>query len=263
MNLNYAYLHCRPDGTPFYAGKGKLRRANNLRGRNPHHTAIVSKYGVKAILIGAIPCSNEATAYELEQGLIKCLVRMGVPLANYTAGGDGGKSPCASTRAKLVAAAKRRGVSEAFRKAAIAAATGRTVTPEERLKQSERMKGRQFTEAHRASIKASAVKRGVTKEVLAAAWAASRGRVQSDEEKLRRQEAALRSWDLRGRKPKVAKGPRKNPWETLRKPSAVLVDGVLYPSIKSAAAAIGVTSGSIIHALKYSGVTQGRRVSRG
>ena len=35
-------------------------------------------------------CSSEEIAFDLEIGLIKCLKRMGVKLANYTDGGDVG-----------------------------------------------------------------------------------------------------------------------------------------------------------------------------
>jgi hypothetical protein len=33
----YTYLHCKPDGTPFYVGKGSGKRSNFMYDRNPHH----------------------------------------------------------------------------------------------------------------------------------------------------------------------------------------------------------------------------------
>jgi hypothetical protein len=86
----YTYLHCKPDGTPFYVGKGSIRRSKKLYDRNEHHTRTVEKYGKENILIGRIECSNDDIAYELEKGLIKCLKLAGLQLTNKTEGGIGG-----------------------------------------------------------------------------------------------------------------------------------------------------------------------------
>ena len=67
MNGIYAYIHCKPDGIPFYVGKGKYRRATYLGERNQHHKNIVNKYGPANILKGKLECSSDAIAYELEQ----------------------------------------------------------------------------------------------------------------------------------------------------------------------------------------------------
>lgn len=85
-----SYLHCKPDGTPFYVGKGTLQRAKKLSGRNTHHTNTVNKYGKDTILVGYLECSTEDIAFELERGIIKCLKRMGIELTNQTEGGKGG-----------------------------------------------------------------------------------------------------------------------------------------------------------------------------
>lgn len=87
---SYAYVHCKPDGTPFYVGKGTVRRSNKLYGRNEHHTRTVEKYGKENILIGRMECSTDDIAFELERGIIKCLKRSGVELTNQTEGGLGG-----------------------------------------------------------------------------------------------------------------------------------------------------------------------------
>jgi bisphosphoglycerate-dependent phosphoglycerate mutase len=87
---SYAYVHCKPDGTPFYVGKGTVRRSKKLYGRNERHTRTVEKYGKDNILIGRMECSTDDTAFELERGIIKCLKRFGVDLANMTEGGLGG-----------------------------------------------------------------------------------------------------------------------------------------------------------------------------
>ena len=108
----YTYLHARPDTVDvsgvFYVGKGCGKRATDWYRRNIHHDRIVRKYGASNILIGKLPCSNEATSFELERGLIKCLRQMGVSLANMTDGGEGAAGFTASelTRQKMSEAAK-------------------------------------------------------------------------------------------------------------------------------------------------------------
>lgn len=105
MNTFYAYIHARPDGTPFYIGKGRGRRATDFVARNAHHKNITAKYGIKNILVSKHECSSEEFAFALEVGMIKCFKRMGVTLVNMT---DGGEGPCgaivsAETRAKMSA----------------------------------------------------------------------------------------------------------------------------------------------------------------
>ena len=159
--MTYAYLHCKPDGTPFYVGKGAWRRVQYFGERNPHHQNVVAKYGRDQLSFGALECSDDATAYELEQGLIKCLRNMGVALTNLTAGGDGGRSPTLETRAKLSAAARKRGVSVACQEAKVRAKTGKPLTPEQREILRQRQTGKVFTEEHRLNISISAKKRGM------------------------------------------------------------------------------------------------------
>lgn len=86
----YAYLHCKPDGTPFYVGKGSAYRLTFVkRSHNQWHCNIVKKYGEENILGGSMECSTEESALDLERGLIKRLKVMGVKLTNLTDGGDG------------------------------------------------------------------------------------------------------------------------------------------------------------------------------
>ncbi len=102
----YAYIHCRPDGTPFYVGKGDETRVSfKKRRHNRHHMNILSKYGEANIFVGKIECSTEENAFDLERGLIKRLRKMGVIIVNLTDGGDGTKGSVRSpeTRAKMAA----------------------------------------------------------------------------------------------------------------------------------------------------------------
>lgn len=188
----FAYIHCKPDGTPFYVGKGALRRAKYLGERNDYHRAVVNKYGRKNILIGMLACSDHETAYELERGLIKRLRAMGVSLTNFTAGGDGGKDPCPETRKRMSEAAKRRGVSKACAEARSMAKKGKPLSEEHKEKIRSSMLGRKFSEEHRRNISKSAKLRGVLESILEKAWAASRGRVRPKEEREKRA-ASLRA----------------------------------------------------------------------
>lgn len=175
---SFAYIHCKPNGTPFYVGKGALRRAKYLGERNPHHQAVVNKYGKSNVLIGMLECSTSAIAYELEKGLIKCLRSSGIKLTNFTDGGEGGVNPTPETRQRLSEAAKKRGVSDACRKACIASKKGKPLSEDQRQRQSIAMTGKMFTEEHRRNISISAKKRGM--DHVHAALAAKRLQAKMD-----------------------------------------------------------------------------------
>jgi hypothetical protein len=163
MSTSFAYIHCKPDGTPFYVGKGALRRVKRLGERNQHHTAVVEKYGRANILIGKLECSSDEIAFQLEKGIIKCFKYAGIKLCNYTAGGDGGLSPIPETRKKLSEAAKKRGISEACKKAKIEALKGKSLSEEHKELLRIRQTGKVFSEEHRKNISISAKKRGMGK----------------------------------------------------------------------------------------------------
>ncbi len=86
----YSYIHCKPDGAPFYVGKGKKNRVKNVRRKhNAKHELVVEEFGLKNILVGHFECSSEDIAYDLERGLLRRLELMGFDLANQTKGGGG------------------------------------------------------------------------------------------------------------------------------------------------------------------------------
>ena len=94
----YIYIHCRPDGEPFYVGKGQS--VNRRRGRaykffrreNPHYNSVIVKHGKENILIYTRNCKSEKQANEHEVWMIAHLGRhdkgLG-QLVNMTDGGDG------------------------------------------------------------------------------------------------------------------------------------------------------------------------------
>jgi hypothetical protein len=134
MSDFYAYVHARPGAIDaaavFYVGKGKGARIRDYWHRNQHHKNIVAKYGKDSILAGRLDCSDEGTAILLEQGLIKCLRRMGVSLANVTAGGEGltGHRHSEATRQKMREAALGRPRTEETKAKLRAANTGKPGT---------------------------------------------------------------------------------------------------------------------------------------
>lgn len=110
MKQFYTYVHCRPDGSPFYVGKGHGKRAFNFSGEgNKHYDHVIAKYGVKNIVVEVMPCKSETEAFLREQLIIKSLRVSGSHLCNLT---DGGQGPCGrkhsdSTKQKLRESSKR------------------------------------------------------------------------------------------------------------------------------------------------------------
>jgi len=135
----YVYIHSKPDGTPFYVGKGHGIRANKFSIRNPHHKNIVAKYGKDAIIIGKLDCATEQIAFETEKWLIAFLKSMGFELTNRTLGGEGSTGLVMSPEARAQISASlmgRKGTPHTPEsKAKISAAKkGKKRTPEQRLK---------------------------------------------------------------------------------------------------------------------------------
>lgn len=107
MKHFYTYLHCKPNGDPFYVGKGCGRRSNDFTGgRNQHHKNIIAKHGKENILVYVFPCNSEAEAFADEIQQIAQLRAEGYDLCNQTYGGEGaaGLVCLPETRKKLAAA---------------------------------------------------------------------------------------------------------------------------------------------------------------
>lgn len=104
------YVHKRPDGTPFYVGKGLLRRAYDFAPsrRTEWHKNIVAKYGRDAIEVEAILGLSEREAFEVERNRIAQIRASGIELVNLTDGGEGASGHVSNER-QLAALAKGRG----------------------------------------------------------------------------------------------------------------------------------------------------------
>jgi hypothetical protein len=112
MTQFYTYLHCKPNGDPFYVGKGcdsvNTKRSHRFSCRNQHHKNIVAKYGRKNIGVFIFPCDSEEQAFADERQQISQLRHDGYELCNKTNGGEGpsGLTPSDETRTKLSLANK-------------------------------------------------------------------------------------------------------------------------------------------------------------
>lgn len=109
MTQFYTYIHCKPDGTPFYVGKGCGYRARNLSSRNPQHRNTVTKYGRENILIFIFECETEKEAFSDEVQQIKQLKSEGYQLANFTDGGEGASGRVLSEEVKSKLSSRMKG----------------------------------------------------------------------------------------------------------------------------------------------------------
>ena len=171
----YTYLHCKPNGEPFYVGKGHGARSRVFAvGRNLIHRRIVAKYGVENIGIFEFPCDSEQEAFSDEIQQISQLRSDGYRLANICDGGEGPTGRIASdkTRARISSAqmgrkwseasiAKRSATNRGSKRSAetrarmSASNMGKIVGPETRAKLSALNRGRTHTPEARAKISAA------------------------------------------------------------------------------------------------------------
>lgn len=140
MKNFYTYLHCKPNGDPFYVGKGFAARAFKFSIRTQHHKNIVSKYGEGNIGVFVFSCESEEQAFADEIQQIAQLRKEGFTLVNLTNGGEGSTGCIASieTRMKLSAASlgrKQPPRSAEFKKIASISRIGKKINAEQRARQ--------------------------------------------------------------------------------------------------------------------------------
>ena len=127
----FVYVDCKPDGTPFYIGKGNLRRINDKRKRNNHHTNICNKY--PDWYRGIAFMGNEQDAFAKE---IELIAKYRNIVVNLTAGGEGttGLTKNNEWRAKLSDSSKRKWLNVEYREATAKKIKEAHARPETKLK---------------------------------------------------------------------------------------------------------------------------------
>ncbi len=100
---HYTYSHNKPDGTPFYIGKGVGNRAYKTN-RNVYWKRVANKYDYEVQILAYWKTHKEALDHE--KLLISCMEDIGINLTNLTAGGEGCYNPSKETRLKMSLAKK-------------------------------------------------------------------------------------------------------------------------------------------------------------
>ena len=104
----YTYLHCKPNGDPFYVGKGCGRRAHDFNQRSEYHKNVVSKYGRENIHIFIFECASENQAFRDEIQQISQFKKEGYKLINLTDGGEGPSGYVPTIEHRLIVAESNR-----------------------------------------------------------------------------------------------------------------------------------------------------------
>jgi hypothetical protein len=161
----YVYVLARPDGKPFYVGKGTGKRIfkhdfEARHGCSCHKCNIIRKIwrnGGEVQRYIMLETNNEQEAFDYE---IELIALYGLStLANRTAGGEGPSNPKDETREKMRAAKQGRSLPLAHRKRIGLSHRGRKQTPEWIAKRSNAKRGVPHTEEARARMSVSHRKR--------------------------------------------------------------------------------------------------------
>lgn len=176
MNF-YVYEHWRPDlDLPFYVGKGKGNRANDMRKRNVGHKAITAALSLLGLCVevrvvrGDLP---EVDAIRIEAERIAFWRKSGVHLENQTIGGAGISNPTPELRARLGAISKARVRTPEWCKNISLGVSNQSV--ETRQKRSNTMRG--IVRSAETKARVSAAKKNPSEDI-----------------RLKNREAARRSW---------------------------------------------------------------------
>jgi len=113
----YVYVHFTKDELkPFYIGKGKGKRKDDIRNRNRYWNHVVNKHGFVSDILKEFTEEQEALEYEKE--MIRFFKEEGFNLANLSTGGDGGgtgvkRTPVEKENLRNLYRGKRFGLDEA------------------------------------------------------------------------------------------------------------------------------------------------------
>jgi hypothetical protein len=185
--LFYVYEHIRNDTNEiFYVGKGSGDRCYKKIGRNQHWHNIVNFAGFNVRKIAEDISEESALAFEVER--IKELREQGIPLVNYTDGGDGVSGYKHTDEARAKMSEKKTGVklepfSEEHKQKMSKAAMGinnpmygKEITDEHRARLVASAKAKEFTDEHRANLSKAQIGRKVSEETRKKIGEAGKGR---------------------------------------------------------------------------------------
>lgn len=176
MKQFYVYIHKKPDGTPFYVGKGTGDRAYQFAKRTQWHKNIVAKYGKNNIIVEIVNCLNESQAFDLEKIYIKQFKHDGVCLVNLTDGGEGISGYNHTVEAKKSMSKNRK---------------GKKHTKEHACKIGEKHKGKKISDEHKNILRNAQTGRKHTLEHIQKKAIANTGKKRTEEAKQKIREKAL------------------------------------------------------------------------
>lgn len=148
----YVYIQRKPNGDPFYVGKGIGTRLLNDVERNPYYESIIKKYGRDNIQRLYRYVDSEEVAFKVEKALIWFLRDVCLySLTNMTAGGEGCSGYRHTNDARIEMSRSRKGrpskkkgvpLTQAHKQNVSQALKGRTPPRERVEKMARSMKGK-------------------------------------------------------------------------------------------------------------------------
>jgi hypothetical protein len=170
----FVYVDCKPDGTPFYVGKGNLSRLKLKPRVNRHHANICAKY--PDWYRGVAFMGSEEDAFKKEIDLIASLGRQN--LCNRTNGGEGTSGHVGWCLGKQIPLETKQKISKTL--------TGKTHSDETKKKMSETRKGKSYLKGYKH-----------TEETLIKMSIASKSHIRTPEWKQKIAESVKANWAKR------------------------------------------------------------------